>query len=53
MVYGVRVLDHDEVEPAAAPGAAGCDAVFVAEGLEGEAVLLGGWLVVGEWGGRG
>lgn len=57
MVYGVGVFEDDEVEPAAAAGAARCDAVFVAERLEGLAVLLkgggGGRGLVLLWGGRG
>lgn len=63
MVYGVGVFEDDEVEPAAAAGAARGDAVFVAERLQGLAVLLregeGGVVSVagggqkGGWGGRG
>ena len=44
MVYGVRVSEGDEVEPAAAAGAAGGGTHFVADGLEGVAgigVLFG------------
>ncbi len=47
MVYGVRVFERDEVQPAATAGAAGRGTEFVAEGLE---CVAGG---VVEFGGEG
>lgn len=47
VVYGVRVFEGDEVQPAAAAGAAGGGADFVADGLE----LVAGFFVLlcGKW----
>jgi len=42
VVYGVRVFEGDEVEPAAAAGTAGGGADFAADGLE----LMAGFLVL-------
>ncbi len=43
MVYGVRVFEGDEVEPAAAAGATRRGADFVADGLE----FVAGFLALG------
>jgi hypothetical protein len=52
VVAGVRVLEDDEVEPAAATFAACCYADFVADGLEGlaDAVELFCWEGAAGWG---